>query len=145
MLGDTVPFRINGVEDDEPGEVVDVGVGGPALELVWKRAFTSTLRFVAFVRGGVEVPDGGGVGVCVVSLDDCFVGADAAPGGGAGSARIEPNDFTSTPCAMRGVFDGEEDSCAFASPIDPKLRDVLAIPKVTRGNLISAETYAPFK
>jgi hypothetical protein len=34
MLDDTVPFRTNGAEDDGPGEVVDVGVGGAAFELV---------------------------------------------------------------------------------------------------------------
>jgi hypothetical protein len=71
----------------------------------------------------VEVPEGGGVGVCFVSFDDCFEGA--LPRDGAGSARIEPNDFTSTLCAIGVTFDGEEDSCAFASPIDPKLSGVL--------------------
>lgn len=34
MVGDTVPFRPNDVDDDGPGEVVDVGVGGAAFELV---------------------------------------------------------------------------------------------------------------
>jgi hypothetical protein len=34
MLGETVPFRTNEVEDDGPGEVLEVGVGGPAFELV---------------------------------------------------------------------------------------------------------------
>ena len=85
----------------------------------------------------MEVPEGGGVGVCLVSFDDCFEGA--LPRDGAGSARIEPNDFTSTLCAIGVTFDGEEDSCAFVSPIDPKLSGVLAIPKVTRGDLVSAQ------
>jgi len=84
----------------------------------------------------VEVPEGGGVGVCLVSFDDCFEGA--LPRDGAGSARIEPNDFTSTLCAIGVTFDEEEGSCAFASPIDPKLSGVLAIPKVTRRDLVSA-------
>lgn len=63
------------------------------------------------------VADGGGVGVCFTSGATVL---DVAPAEGAGSAWIEPKDFTSMFCGSDGTFAGEDDSGSGESPMEPK-------------------------
>lgn len=65
--------------------------------------------------------EGGGVGVCFASGAGVAFGTTLPLGVGAGSAWMEPKDFTSMFCERVGTLAGEEDKVAFESLIDPKL------------------------